>query len=92
MLSTGITTVVNLEEHGEHAHCGPGNNATGFAYNAQQLLNAKIGQQPAARVYTQALNTWLVYLHIGRAAAAPMPPHVAPFLNRPHRCAYLRVD
>ena len=54
----GVTTIVNLEEHGEHAHCGPGNNITGFAYDAQKLLDAKIGAPfrltPATRVHLAA--------------------------------------
>ncbi|XP_050412029.1 protein tyrosine phosphatase domain-containing protein 1 [Patella vulgata] len=37
-LKKGIKTVINLQQPGEHAYCGPGNDKTGFSYNSQQLM------------------------------------------------------
>lgn len=34
----GIKTVINLQEPGEHASCGYGNDASGFSYNPQRLM------------------------------------------------------
>ncbi|GFO43954.1 tyrosine phosphatase domain-containing protein 1 [Plakobranchus ocellatus] len=37
----GIQTVINLQEPGEHAHCGAGNGQGGFSYDPQRLMAAK---------------------------------------------------
>ncbi|GFR93805.1 tyrosine phosphatase domain-containing protein 1 [Elysia marginata] len=40
--SVGIKTVINLQEPGEHAHCGAGNVSGGFSYDPQRLMAAKL--------------------------------------------------
>ncbi|KAK6993495.1 protein tyrosine phosphatase domain-containing protein 1 [Biomphalaria glabrata] len=37
-----IKTVINLQQPGEHAYCGHGNDSTGFAYNPQILMESGI--------------------------------------------------
>ncbi|RUS88627.1 hypothetical protein EGW08_003586, partial [Elysia chlorotica] len=38
----GVKTVINLQEPGEHAHCGAGNVPGGFSYDPQRLMAAKL--------------------------------------------------
>lgn len=37
--SANIKTVINLQESGEHASCGPGLEASGFSYNPQDFMD-----------------------------------------------------
>ena len=37
----GVKTVINLQEPGEHAHCGAGNGPGGFSYDPQRLMASK---------------------------------------------------
>ena len=34
-----IKTVINLQQPGEHASCGYGNDSSGFSYNPQRLMD-----------------------------------------------------
>ncbi|CAL1528249.1 unnamed protein product, partial [Lymnaea stagnalis] len=34
-----VKTIVNLQQPGEHAYCGFGNDGSGFSYNPQKLMD-----------------------------------------------------
>lgn len=38
----GINTIINLQEHGEHAYCGLGNTSEGYSYSTKPLTQAGI--------------------------------------------------
>ncbi|KAL8603370.1 hypothetical protein ACOMHN_039733 [Nucella lapillus] len=38
----GVKTVINLQQPGEHASCGYGNDSSGFSYNPQRLMEKEI--------------------------------------------------
>lgn len=42
MYSAGITAVINLQTAGEHSHCGPGLEKSGFTYEPEQLMKCNI--------------------------------------------------
>jgi len=41
-VKSGIQSVFNLQESGEHAHCGQGNHSSGFSYDPQHFMDAGI--------------------------------------------------
>lgn len=41
-VKSGIQSVFNLQENGEHAHCGAGNHSSGFSYDPQNFMDAGI--------------------------------------------------
>ena len=38
--SANIKTVINLQQSGEHASCGPGLEASGFSYDPQDFMDS----------------------------------------------------
>ncbi|ESO97103.1 hypothetical protein LOTGIDRAFT_174628 [Lottia gigantea] len=41
-LQMNIKTIINLQQPGEHAYCGDGNDKTGFSYNSQLFMEKEI--------------------------------------------------